>query len=168
MVHEDDALRALRATTEIRQRLASLAAELESAGSLQFEFRIGISTGEIVTGSAAGPQLRATGEPMNISARLAHGANGGDILLDERTRRLVRDAAVVEKPTAVASLPGFRLVEVDEATSDYSSRLESPMVGRERERRRLHDAFEQAVADRSCQLFTVLGAAGDREVTARP
>ena len=34
------------------------------------------------------------------------------------------------------------------------------MVGRERERRRLLDAFDQAVADRSCQLFTVLGAAG--------
>ena len=34
------------------------------------------------------------------------------------------------------------------------------MVGRERERRRLQDAFEQAVADGSCQLFTVLGAAG--------
>ena len=39
-------------------------------------------------------------------------------------------------------------------------RLASPMVGRERERRRLHDAFEQAVGDRSCQLFTVLGVAG--------
>ena len=34
------------------------------------------------------------------------------------------------------------------------------MVGRERERRRLRDAFEQAVSDRSCQLFTVLGLAG--------
>ena len=39
-------------------------------------------------------------------------------------------------------------------------RLVSPMVGRERERRRLHDAFDQAVGDRSCQLFTVLGPAG--------
>ena len=39
-------------------------------------------------------------------------------------------------------------------------RLVSPMVGRERERRRLHDAFDQAVGDRSCQLFTVLGLAG--------
>ena len=34
------------------------------------------------------------------------------------------------------------------------------MVGRDRERRRLTDAFEQAVGDRSCQLFTVLGSAG--------
>ncbi len=34
------------------------------------------------------------------------------------------------------------------------------MVGRERERRRLDDAFEQATGDRSCQLFTILGVAG--------
>ena len=34
------------------------------------------------------------------------------------------------------------------------------MIGRERERRRLRDAFDQAVSDRSCQLFTVLGPAG--------
>ena len=34
------------------------------------------------------------------------------------------------------------------------------MVGRERELNRLRDAFGQAVADRSCQLFTVLGSAG--------
>jgi predicted ATPase len=34
------------------------------------------------------------------------------------------------------------------------------MVGREMELRRLRDAFQQAVHDRSCQLFTVLGSAG--------
>jgi predicted ATPase len=34
------------------------------------------------------------------------------------------------------------------------------MVGRQRDRRRLLDTFHQAAADRSCQLFTVLGAAG--------
>jgi predicted ATPase len=34
------------------------------------------------------------------------------------------------------------------------------MIGRERERRRLHDAFDAAVQDRSCQLFTVFGTAG--------
>ena len=40
------------------------------------------------------------------------------------------------------------------------SRFDTPMVGRARERRRLNDAFEQSVGDRSCQLFTILGAAG--------
>jgi predicted ATPase len=34
------------------------------------------------------------------------------------------------------------------------------MVGRETESRRLRDAFDQALVGRSCQLFTILGAAG--------
>ena len=34
------------------------------------------------------------------------------------------------------------------------------MVGRERELARLRQAFEAAVADRSCQLFTILGTPG--------
>lgn len=158
-VHEDDALRALRATAEIKERLANLASELENNPSMRFEFRIGVSTGEIVTGREVGPQFRVTGEPLHLSAQLAQGASVGDALLDERTRRLVRDAAVVED-SAVRSTPGFRLLGVEAVAPRYDSRLESPMVGRDRERRRLHDAFEQAVADRSCQLFTVLGAAG--------
>ena len=158
-VHEDDALRAVRATAEMTERLASLASELESNGSMRFEFRIGVSTGEVVTGREVGLQLRATGEPLHLSAQLAQAASVGDALLDERTRRLVREAAFVED-SGVGSTPGFRLLAVERVAPGYASRLESPMVGRERERRRLHDAFEQAVADRSCQLFTVLGAAG--------
>jgi tetratricopeptide (TPR) repeat protein len=42
----------------------------------------------------------------------------------------------------------------------YARRLDTPMVGRETELGRLRDAFGQAVRDGSCQLFTVLGAAG--------
>ena len=34
------------------------------------------------------------------------------------------------------------------------------MIGRDRDRRRLHDTFDQALGDRSCHLFTVLGLAG--------
>jgi tetratricopeptide (TPR) repeat protein len=54
----------------------------------------------------------------------------------------------------------WRIGEVADPFAAPASRLASPMVGRERERRRLHDAFEQALNDRSCQLFTVLGLAG--------
>ena len=54
----------------------------------------------------------------------------------------------------------WRLLAAVEPAAPLPGRLASPMVGRERERRRLNDAFEQAVGDRSCQLFTVLGVAG--------
>ena len=53
-----------------------------------------------------------------------------------------------------------RLVRLRASAPVRERRFDSPMVGRERERRRLDDAFEQATGDRSCQLFTILGAAG--------
>ena len=159
VVHEDDALRGVRAASEIRARLASLAEELERERSLHFEFRIGVSTGKVVTGGETEPRLGATGEPLMVSSRLGQAGQRGDILLDEGTRPLLRDAVVVES-TRIASLVAFRLVELRDAPASHPTRFDSPMVGRERERRRLHDAFEQAVGDHSCQLFTVLGAAG--------
>jgi tetratricopeptide (TPR) repeat protein len=57
-------------------------------------------------------------------------------------------------------LAAFRLVEVTPGAAGLARRLDSPMVGRERELGRLRQAFEAAVADRSCQLFTVLGTPG--------
>src|SRR5204862_1052793 len=57
-------------------------------------------------------------------------------------------------------VPAFRLVAVRAGAAGHARRLDSPMVGRDRQRRLLDEAFDQAVADRVCYLFTVLGAAG--------
>jgi DNA-binding SARP family transcriptional activator/tetratricopeptide (TPR) repeat protein len=158
LVHEDDALRGIRAADEIRGSLIGLAKTLARERETRLEVRIGVSTGEVVTGSAMGAHLRATGEPLTMSPWLVQAAQAGEILLDETTNRLVRDSIGVE-PQVVDSIPVFRLVQLRDAVG-HVSRFVSPMVGRERERRRLHDAFEQALSDRSCQLFTLLGPAG--------
>ena len=155
MVHEDDALRAVRAAAEVRDALSILAAELAVERALELDFRIGISTGEVVTGVDAGPQLRTTGEPLKLSSRLGLAAKPSEILFDDGARRLLRDAVIAEPANGA-----WRLLRVADAFPGLARRLVSPMVGRDRERRRLHDAFEQAVGDRSCQLFTVLGLAG--------
>jgi predicted ATPase len=42
----------------------------------------------------------------------------------------------------------------------FARRLDTPLVGRATELSRLRSAFAQAQADRSCQLFTILGSAG--------
>jgi len=131
LVHEDDALRAVRAVDEIQRRLA------ERDGSPRPEVRVGVSTGPVVTGgSPTGLQSRATGEPLTVAARLAQKSAAGEATIDETTSRSAR------------------------AAERERGRFASPMVGRKRERRRLNDAFEQAVGDSSCQLFTVLGTAG--------
>ncbi len=159
LVHEDDALRAVRSADEIRVRLSDLAEELTSERAAHLEVRIGVSTGEVVTGGPLAAQPRATGEPLMVSSQLGQAAEPGEILLDEMTNRLVRDAVAVER-TTVDSNASFRLVELADELPGHVSRFSSPMVGREREQRRLQDAFDQAVSDRSCQLFTILGPAG--------
>src|SRR6266545_1267907 len=159
LVHEDDALRAMRSADEIRARLGGLAEELAREQATQLEVRIGVSTGEVVTGGPLTAQLRATGEPLMVSSQLGQAAEPGEILLDETTNRLLREDVAVER-TIVDSKVSFRLVELADELPGHVSRFSSPMVGRERERRRLQDAFDQAVSDRSCQLFTILGPAG--------
>ncbi len=153
-VHEDDALRAVRAAGDVRDCLLTQAAELKADSALDLHFRLGVATGEVVAGGEA-LGIGAVGEPLTRAPELAHATDPGAIVLDEATRRLLRDAIITE-PIDDA----WRVVSLSGDTALHSRRLTSPMIGRERERRRLHDAFEQAVGDSSCQLFTVLGLAG--------
>ena len=151
-VHEDDALRALRAAVAMRDALPALG----------LQGRIGITTGEVVTGTE---ERLATGDAVNVAARLEQAAQPGEILIGEETLRLTRDAVEVEslEPLALKGkaepVPAHRLRSVH-GEQGFTRRLDAPMVGRETELRRLRDAFDQAVRDRSCQLFTILGAAG--------
>jgi len=75
--HEDDALRACRAAVEMREALP----ELELAG------RVGVNTGEVVTGTE---ERLATGDAVNVAARLEQTAEPGEVLIGAETLRLVR------------------------------------------------------------------------------
>ena len=148
--HEDDALRACRAALEMRDAFP----ELGIAG------RIGVNTGEVVTGTE---ERLATGDAVNVAARLEQAAQPVEVLIGEATLGLVRtamevgDERLLELKGKAEAVPAWPLLA---ATGDVARRFATPMVGRETELRRLHDAFQQAVHDRSCQLFTVLGSAG--------
>jgi DNA-binding SARP family transcriptional activator/tetratricopeptide (TPR) repeat protein len=153
-VHEDDAERAVRAAVEMRARLAELHDELEGTWAASLELRGGIGSGEVLAGGDGG-QPYVTGEPVQTALRLQQVAQAGELLLDERTLRLVRDTVEADEVG-----DRIRLLDIRPDAREHLRRFDSPMVGRERERRRLSDAFGQAAGDRSCQLFTVLGAAG--------
>ena len=161
VVHEDDALRAVRAAAEIREALETLNAELERDFGTTLSIRFGVTTGEVVTGTE---ERLATGDAVNVAARLEQAAEPGDILLGDETVRLLRDAvdvAAVEPLTLKGkrdAVPAFRLVSVD--TAWPRRRLDAVIVGRERELRLLADAWERVRTERSCHLFTVMGAAG--------
>src|SRR3989440_4649280 len=76
VVHEDDALRACRAALEMRDALPELGVE----------GRIGVNTGEVLTGTE---ERLATGDAVNVAARLEQAAAPGEILIGEEAAGLV-------------------------------------------------------------------------------
>jgi class 3 adenylate cyclase/tetratricopeptide (TPR) repeat protein len=162
-VHEDDALRAVRAADELRQALDPLNAELERDYGTTLSVRIGINTGEVVTGTQ---ERLATGDAVNVAARLEQAAPPGDILLGANTLGLVRDAVSVEAlPPLDAKgkaepVTAYRLVSLDTEAPAFARRGDVAMVGRERQLKLLRDAFDNVATERTCHLFTVLGPAG--------
>jgi class 3 adenylate cyclase/predicted ATPase len=163
IVHEDDALRALRAAAELRDSLASLNDELERDYGVSLQLRTGVNTGEVVTGTE---ERLATGDSVNVAARLEQAAQPGDILVGEPTVRLARDAVEVEpvEPLELKGkaepLPAYRLVRVVEGAPAFDRRLDAPLVGRREELAQVRAAFEGTVSERRCHLVTVLGAPG--------
>ena len=150
VVHEDDALRAVRAAVEMRDALPELG----------LEGRIGVMTGEVVTGTE---ERLATGDAVNVAARLEQAAQPGEVLLGEPTLALVRDAVDVEpvEPLELKGkaepVPAYRLVRVRDVPE---RRHEGPFVGRERELALLREAWQRVRAEQRCELVTVVGDAG--------
>ena len=166
-VREDDALRAVRAAGEMRDALNQLNAQFEARWGVGLRARIGVNTGEVVAGdSTTGGQFFATGDAVNVAARLEQAAGADEILIGEQTYQLVRDAVRVEpvEPLALKGksrpVPAFRLIEVVPDAPGVARRLDSPIVGRERELALLEATFETTASDHSCRLVAILGPAG--------
>ena len=165
-LHEDDALRAVRAAAQMRTRLASLNDELAADRGVRLEVRTGVNTGDVVAGDPAAGQRLVTGDAVNVAARLEQVAAPGEILLGPETRRLV-GAAVRTVPVEPLVLKGkvgriapFRLLEILPDAPVISRRHDAPFVGRELELRVLRDQLADCAARRECRLVTVLGAPG--------
>src|SRR5689334_8382937 len=80
--HEDDALRACRAAVEMRAALPELG----------IDGRIGINTGEVLTGTE---ERLATGDAVNVAARLEQAAQPGEVLIGAETLGLAGPAVDV-------------------------------------------------------------------------
>ncbi len=164
-MHEDDALRAVRATAEMRAALADLNVTLRAGFGVVLQNRTGVNTGEVVTGDTGGSQRLATGDTVNVAARLEQAAPAGEVLIGESTYRLVRDAVEVVpveplglkgKPDPV---PAYRLMSVM-AGARKTRPADLPFVGRAREIAALGAEFRRSVAGPEGRLVTLLGHAG--------
>jgi hypothetical protein len=127
---------------------------------LGIEGRIGVMTGEVVTGTE---ERLATGDAVNVAARLEQAAQPGEVLIGQPTLALVGGAADVEpvEPLELKGkaepVPAYRLLRVRDAPE---RRHEALFVGRERELAFVREAWERVQADQRCELVTVVGEAG--------
>ena len=143
-LHEDDALRAVRAAVDLRDLLA---------GDPELGPRIGIATGEVVASESA----TLFGTVAGSALGLAHVAAPAEIVLDDPTRRLVAHAIdVAPSPGAAA----FRLRTLLPDAPPFARRLEAPLVGRRAELAELLEAFEHTVVHSEPALLTIVGPPG--------
>ena len=165
-VHEDDALRAVRAAVAVRDRLTELDGELRERLGTPIAWRIGVNTGEVVAGAAGSGQRFVSGDAVNVAKRLEEAAGTGEVVIGDATYRLVRDAVSVEPLEGVVlkgkqeSVRAHRLLAVGSGQDGTQRRADAPMVGRHRQRQLLTDGLAQVAADRVCLLFTIVGSAG--------
>jgi len=134
--HEDDALRAARAAVRIR--------------NLAPDLRIGIDTGEVLTG----PRF-VSGEVVARAKRLEHDAGPNEILAGPASVALFGDAVAVEPVDGA-----FRVLTVAEEAQAITRAFDTPLVGRERELAALRLAFGDSCDAKRGSLATVLGEPG--------
>jgi predicted ATPase len=166
LLHEDDALRAVRAAAGMHEAVAALNEELERRWGVELRTRIGVNTGEVVVGDPAAGQALVVGDAVILAARLEQTAPPGEVLLGPETFALVRDH-VDAQPIAGLELKGmrspvtaYRLVDVELGPAAVGGRQDPPLVGRGEELATIRSAFERAVRARGCELLTILGSAG--------
>jgi class 3 adenylate cyclase/tetratricopeptide (TPR) repeat protein len=151
--HEDDAERAVRAALGILGRVSEL----------ELEARIGIESGEVVVDEA--DSTFATGEAVNVAARLQQAAAPGEILIGESAYRLTAGRVEVDGLEPL-ELRGFRNPVVAHrvvCTLDgqpQRTAVSAPFIGREAELDLLHNTYSRTVRDKRPSVFTIYGEPG--------
>jgi predicted ATPase/class 3 adenylate cyclase len=150
--HEDDAERAVRAGLEI----------LDSVAELGLEVRIGVESGEVVVDSVE--STFATGEAVNIAARLQQAAAVNTILMGPGAHRLtlgcfqVEDEGPVDVKGFAEPVWAWRVLGVQRTQA--APGITAPLVGRDAELELLENTYARAVRDRRAHLFTIYGDPG--------
>jgi class 3 adenylate cyclase/tetratricopeptide (TPR) repeat protein len=165
-IHEDDALRAVRAACELNDAVTALSDQVAAEIGVRLTIRTGVNTGAVVTGTARAGGSFATGDAVNTAARLEQAAGEGEILLGATTYALVRDAVEVEETEPVRAkgkseaVPAYRLLHVLDEARGRRRRDDQPLVGRLQESRALDDALTQTTSSRRSHVVTILGPPG--------
>jgi class 3 adenylate cyclase/tetratricopeptide (TPR) repeat protein len=160
VAHEDDPERAVRAALAIRDQIVE-------DGTLAV--RIAVTTGEALVSVDARPEAgegMVAGDVVNTAARLQSAAPTNSILVGETTYRATQDTIEYREHEAVEAkgkaepIPVWEVVNPRARVAVELRAPATPLVGRGRERELLLGTFERVRADRSTQLFTIVGVPG--------
>ncbi|MFN0071567.1 MAG: AAA family ATPase [Chloroflexota bacterium] len=163
IAHEDDPARALRAAFQMQASMARFNAEQH----LALDLRIGVNTGQVVVGArqvGGLAEYTATGDAVNVAARLQQIAQPGQIVAGEATVRQLGNGFRLralssthirgkQDPVTVYLIEG----QSQEAFARASS--EVPLVNRRRELARLGRVLDQLVQGRG-RIVMVTGEPG--------
>ena len=151
--HEDDADRAVRAGLGI----------LDHVRDLGLEARVGIEAGEVVVDET--DSTFATGEAVNVAARLQQAAAPGEILMGEAAHRLTAGRIEAESAGPLElrgfrnPIPAYRAIAARDGRPAVS-KVSAPFVGRASELELLENTLERTIRDRRPHVFTVYGEPG--------
>ena len=154
-VHEDDALRAVRASLEAREALTAEAGVLPRHYGASLVYRFGLATGEALVGGPGPARVRG-----------GCGSPGGDA---RGGRRAGPDPHQPARPSSSPPGPSrptdagpdrFLLRSAHAGLRPLAVRLDAPLVGRGEEMRRLEAAYARATRERVTMTVTVIGEAG--------
>jgi len=152
--HEDDAERAVRAALAI----------MDSIHDLGLEARIGVEAGEVVADDS--DSTFATGEAVNVAARLEQAADPGQLFIGPAVQRLtlgrieLEDVGPVELRGLDRQVWAWQVLGAAAAPPARPEGRQAPLVGRDAELDLLQNTYERALRDGRAHLFTIYGEPG--------
>jgi class 3 adenylate cyclase/tetratricopeptide (TPR) repeat protein len=171
LAHEDHAVRACYAALRMQDAINRYSDELQRAGAMPVQIRVGLNSGEVVVrsiGSDLHMDYTAVGQTTHLASRIEQLARAGSTLVSGETLGLA-ESYVQVKPLGKVPVKGltepvevFELIGVGPARSRIqvsAMRGLTKFVGRTAEMEALHRALAQAAQGHG-QVVSVVGEPG--------
>ena len=159
---EDHALRACLAALRIQEESRGLAAKVERCDGIALQLRVGLNSGEAITGEigSGASGYTAVGEQVGMAQRMESVAPPGGVMLSQSTARLVENVALLGEPELVRikgaddPVPARLLLAVA-ARHDFVAPRVSTLVGRDWELAALTAVLDRATNGHGCVVGVV-------------
>ncbi|MDT5145830.1 MAG: adenylate cyclase, partial [Mycobacterium sp.] len=163
---EDHAFRACLTAMAIQQEAVPLALEVRRCDGVELRLRVGINSGQVITGEigSGGLGYTAVGEHVGMAQRMESVAPPGGVMLSQSTVRLVERVTTLGEPEMVQlkgadqPVPARQLLA---AVGDggRNRRQDPTLVGRTWELNTIGSLLDEAVGDAGC-IISVVGPPG--------